>query len=306
MESHIRIKISANRTALQQLECSQYKVLMCLSGHADNVGRCFPSCATIAKETNLNVRTVYDVISELITYGYIKYLRKSFLDPVSGQQMNAVYQVSPCFLEIADKFIEQAYLLWGTTIESKLHINQQQNAVPESSTINQHQETTTTTKQQGPREEKPQTAKSEPQPQPQPPVQREQQAVGSQRSLPIPVSAIVKKYTSPLSIIAPLPDELSERLAKRLTQFKIGIPLARGLIHQHGYAECEKAANYHEFCSQFQEIKSPGGFYRSVLEHKLADTELIDAVNKKRDEYDSYMHTGKDYTGGAYSDFVES
>jgi hypothetical protein len=289
MESHIRIKVSANFVALQQLQCSEYKVLLCLSGHADSVGRCFPSCATIAKETNLNVRTVYDTLAELITYGYVKYLRKSFLDPVSGQQMNAVYQVSPFFLEIADKFIESALLLWGATIESKLHINQQQSYASESNTINQLQETTTTTNK-GPLTEKPQKAKSEPQPQEK---QREQQAERSQRSLPTPGSAIVKKYTNPISIIAPLPDELSERLAERLNQFKIALPLARGFVFRDGYAECEKAANYYEFVSQFQEIKSPGGFYRSILEHKLADETLtVDAAaNTRTDEYDNYLES---------------
>lgn len=288
MESHIRIKVSANRVALQQLQCSEYKVLMALAGRADNVGRCFPSCETIAKDTNLNVRTVYTVLSELITYGYIKYLRKSFQDPVSGQQMNAVYQVSPFFLEIADKFIESAILLWGTTIESKLHINQQQNEVSESSTINQPQETTTTTNNRD-SENKLQTAKSEKQEQPQI-QQREQQAERPQRSLPTPGSAIVKKYTNPISIVAPLPDELSEQLAHRLNQFKIPIQLARGFVFRHGYGECEKAANYYEFVAQFQEIKTPGGFYRSILEHRLAD-ENVTAPAASRVDYDSFLES---------------
>lgn len=291
MESHIRIKVSANFVALQQLQCSEYKVLMALAGRADSVGKCFPSCAKIADDTGLHVKTVYAAIEELMTYGYIKYLRKAFIDQVSGQQMNAVYQVSPFFLEIADKFIESALLLWGTTMESKLHINQQQSYASESSTINQPQETTTTTNTDS--DEKPQKAKSELQPQPQE-KQRKQQAERSQRSLPTPGSAIVKKYTNPLSIIAPLPDELSERLAERLNQFKISIQLARGFVFRHGYAECEKAANYYEFVSQFQEIKSPGGFYRSILEHKLADESvMVDAA-------------APDYTGGEFSDFVES
>lgn len=290
MESHIRIKVSANFVALQQLQCSEYKVLMCLSGHADSVGRCFPSCTTIAKETGLHKNTVYDALSQLITYGYVKYLRKAFLDPVSNQQMSAVYQVSPSFLEIADKFIEQAYLLWGTTSQEKVYINQQQSYASESSTINQLQETTTANNK-GPGTEQPQTAKSEMQPQKA--VQREQQAVGSQRSLPNQGSApIVKKYTNPISIIAPLPDELSERLAERLNQLKISLPLARGFVHRHGYGECEKAANYYEFCSTFQDIKSPGGFYRSILEHKLADETLtIEAADSRTGEYDNYMES---------------
>lgn len=292
MESHIRIKVSANFVALQQLQCSEYKVLMALAGRADSVGKCFPSCEKIAQDTGLHVKTVYNALSELITYGYIKYLRKAFIDEVSGQQMNAVYQVSPFFLEIADKFIEQAQLLWGTTMESKLHINQQQSYASESSTINQPQETTTTTNNRG-LEEKPQTAKSEPQPQPQK-QQREQQAERSQRSLPIPGFAIVKKYTNPISITAPFPDELSERLAERLNQFKISIQLARGFVFKYGYAECEKAANYYEFCATFQEIKSPGGFYRSILEHKLADENVtVDSAGAEArvDEYDSFLES---------------
>lgn len=285
MESHIRIKVSANFVALQQLQCSEYKVLMALAGRADSVGKCFPSCAKIAQDTGLHVKTVYAALDELLTHGYIKYLRKAFIDEISGQQMNAVYQVSPFFLEIADKFIESALLLWGTTMESKLHINQQQSYASESSTINQPQETTTTTNK-GPLEEKPPTAKSETQQ-----IQREPQAERSQRSLPTPGSAIVKKYTNPISIIAPLPDELSEQLAQRLNTFKISIQLARGFVFRHGYNECEKAANYFEFVSQFQEIKSPGGFYRSILEHKLADESVTESAAVPASEYDSFLES---------------
>jgi DNA-binding transcriptional regulator YhcF (GntR family) len=288
MESHIRIKVSANFTALKQLQCSEYKVLMALAGRADSVGKCFPSCAKIADDTGLHVKTVYAALDELLTYGYIKYLRKAFVDEVSGQQMSAVYQVSPFFLEIADKFIESAILLWGTTMESKLHINQQQSYASESSTINQRQETTTTTNNPGPEEEL-QTAKSEKQEQPQK-QQREQQAERSQRSLPNPGSAIVKKYTNPLAIVAPLPDELSERLAERLNTFKISIQLARGFVFKYGYGECEKAANYYEFCSTFQDIKSPGGFYRSILEHRLAD-ESVSVPAAAASEYDSFLES---------------
>lgn len=287
MESHIRIKVSANFVALQQLQCSEYKVLMALAGRADSVGKCFPSCAKIAQDTGLHVKTVYAALDELLTYGYIKYLRKAFIDEISGQQMNAVYQVSPFFLEIADKFIESAILLWGTTMESKLHINQQQNEVSESSTINQPQEATTTTNKTRGKEKQP-TAKSEPQKA----DSVSNKPSGSQRSLPTPGSAIVKKYTNPLSIIAPLPDELSERLAERLNQFKISIPLARGFVFRHGYLECEKAANYYEFVAQFQEIKSPGGFYRSILEHKLADDSvMVDTAAERVPDYDSFLES---------------
>ena len=285
MESHIRIKVSANFVALQQLQCSEYKVLLALAGRADHVGKCFPSCETIAKDTNLHIKTVYAALDTLITDGYIKYLRKAFRDELSGQQMNAVYQVSPFFLEIADKFIEHALLLWGTTMESKLHINQQQNYVSESSTINQPQETTTTTNNDSESEtakSKPQKAKNN---------NASHQAERSQRSLPKEGSAIVKKYTNPISIVAPLPDELSERLAERINQYKISIQLARGFVFKYGYAECEKAANHLEFVSQFQTIANPGGFYRTLLEHKLADETVMAAAETNASEYDSFLES---------------
>jgi len=286
-DSHIRIKISSNYTALQQLTCSAYKILLCLASHADSLGRCFPTNPTIQKECDLHKETVYSGLQQLIELGYVKYLRRWFLDPFTGLQMPAVYQVSPYFLEIAESNLEAAYLLWATNNTEKPTINQQQELVPKTNAINQHQN-----QQQQPTtaapEKQPQTAKSEKQKQ-----QRELQPERQQRSLTNKSSAIVKKYTNPLSIIEPLPDGLSEILATRVNTFKIPLPMARGFVFKYGYAEVEKAANYVEFCSKMQTIVSLSGFFRMALESKVYDQQLIEIETQ-------------DYTGGDLKNFVES
>lgn len=291
MESHIRIKITANRVALQQLECSQYKVLLCLAGHADKFGKSFPFPSTIAKEADLHIQTVRSALKTLITERYIKVLRKPFKDMFSGQSLPPVFQVSPFFLEIADKFLESALSFWnGGGSESISPHNQQQELPSLNNTNNQYQETTTTTKTTNrDSDEKPQTAKSEKQKTTaQPPNSAPQQKAD--------VPPRQNKFSNPTGIAQPLPDALSEKLAERLNVWKIPMPLARGLIFKFGYENVDKAANYTEFCSKMQEIQTMAGFFRTTLETNTHDAELIDAVN----------HTGKDYTGGKYSDFVES
>jgi len=242
MESHIRVKITTNWVALQQLECSFYKVLMSLAARADNIGRCFPSAETIANDCALHIQTVYKALESLSTYSYIRYIRKNAYDADTGRKMPNVYQVSPYFLEIADKFLDHAIALWnGQPIESKSYINQQQELPSLNNDSNQNQETTTTTKNSNrDSDEKPPTAKSEEQKATaQPPNSAPQQKSES--------SAIVKKFSNPSGIAQPLPDALSEKLAERLNVWKIPMPLARGLIFKFGYDNVERIRHYF-FC----------------------------------------------------------
>jgi len=286
-ESHIRVKITANFTALQQLPCSAYKILLCLASHADSLGRCFPSNPTIQKECDLSKKTVYEGVGQLIEEGYVKYLRKWFIDQITGLQMPAVYQVSPFFLDLADSCLEPALLLWATNSSKNCTINQQQELSSKTNAINQHQEPTTTTNNSGLEQKEP-TAKSEKQK-----GQQKQQPERPQRSVSNKGSGLVKKYTNPLSIIEALPDELSERLALRVQTYKIPLPMARGFVFKYGYTDVDKALNYVEFCSKMQTITSLSGFFRMALESKVYDDQVITVE-------------AHDYTGGEYQNFVES
>jgi len=285
-ESHIRVKITTNFVALQQLDCSFYKVLMALAARADSVGRCFPSAETIANDCALHIQTVYKALESLSSYSYIRYIRKNAYDPDTGRKMPNVYQVSPYFLEIADKFVDHAMALWqGQPIESKSYINQQQELTPLNNNNIQYQETTTTTKNSNrDSDEKQPTAKSEKQ-------KATAQPTNSAPQQKSESSAIVKKFTNPTGIAQPLPDALSEKLAERLNVWKIPMPLARGLIFKFGYDNVDKAANYTEFCSKMQEIQTMAGFFRTTLETNTHDAELVDAANKKRHEYDDFIES---------------
>lgn len=286
MDIHLRIKNSANRIALKDLKCSTYKVLMYLSTCADEVGRCYPSVKTIAKDCDLCDDTVYSALQDLCGQGYMHYLKKAFYDHISGKHEHAVYQVSPNFLEIAVKNLAMAEALWRRDFQNPIFSgsNQQQNHVPEASTIkqlqNQQQQPTSDSGKSEPQE---QTANRKPQKQ-----QREPQRIASQRSLPNQNSAIVKKYTNPISIIEPLPDELSEQLAQRVNTYKIPMPMARGFVHKYGYAKVEQSANYFEFARTFQAIGNAGGFFRSILEHGLYDEISVD---NRRKEFDDYLES---------------
>lgn len=304
MNSHVRVNIEANFAALQVLLCSAYKVLMYLANRADPTGVCFPAVKTIANGCGLHEDTVEKALKSLCEYGYICYLRKNAYDEVLEQKLPNVYQVSPAFLEIAPANQAAAWNKWNKYAAKISPINQQQDQVQLTSTINQlHKQ------QQQPSEneaaenvaqsenvemktsELP-TAKSQPQKQ-----QREPQRVASQRSLPIQSSAIVKKFTNPLSIVEPLPDGLSELLAERVNSYGIPKPMARGFVHKYGYEHVAKSATYFEFVRSFQgDIKNPGGFFRSVLEHGTADVDLPAAqqlieVHARKNEYDAFLES---------------
>jgi len=286
MESHIRIKISTNWIALQQLECSIYKVLMSLAARANHIGTCFPTAETIAIDCGLHIQTVYKALETLSMYSYIRYIRKNAYDVATGRKMPNVYQVSPYFLEIAEKFLDNALALWnGQPIESISYINQQQELPPLNNDNNQYQETTTTTKTANrDSDEKPQTANRKPQ-------TATAKATDSAPQQKANVPPIVKKFTNPSGIAQPLSDALSEKLAERINIWKIPMPLARGLIVKFGYDNVDRAANYTEFCSKMQDIQTMAGFFRTTLETNTHDIELVDAANKKRHEYDDFIES---------------
>lgn len=284
MNNHIRVNTEANFAALSLLLCSAYKVLMYLAGRADRVGRCWPSVRTIAEGCALHEDTVEKALKSLEAYGYICYLRKNAYDPILEQKLPNVYQVSPYFLELGRDYRQQALELWAKHAAKISPINQQQNqfqeSIPGTNTRNNNNKAL---------ESEPQTATAEP---PKQPAQRQtrSEAPKSQNS------AIVKKYTNPVSITEPLHDGLQELLAERLNSYKIPKPMARGFVFKYGYQEVSKAVTYFEFVRLFQEIASPAGFFRHILEHGTADADLPEQMQLQQ----------RDYTGGAYADFVES
>lgn len=285
MNSHIRVNLEANFAALQVLECSAYKVLMYLAGRADSIGRCYPGVTLIAQECNLHPDTVYKALNSLCELGYMLYLRKNAYDPILGKKLPNVYMVSPSFLELSDTCKVSANNLWHSHYPKISDINQQQNQVPGINNSNQYQNQ----QQQGPETEtaKPQTAKPQKQP-----AQRQTRSA----AITTGNSAIVKKYTNPVSITEPLPDGLQELLAERLNSYGIPKPMARGFVFKYGYETVHKSCSYFEFVRLMQDIQRPGGFFRSILEHGSADADLPEQMQLVE----------RDYTGGSLADYVES
>lgn len=303
MTLHIRIQNAANLIALQVLECSAYKVLMYLATRADKVGRSYPAVETIAQDCAMHTQTVYKALDSLVAEEYICYLRKNAYDPIIGKKLPNVYMVSPHFMELAADNLIEAHNLWSSHFTKISYINQQQNHVQESVPYNQLQK-----QQQQPQKVNPdtnaenfenanpkisktQTAKSQPQ-------KTASAATTTQRSEnKARSSAIVKKYTNPLSITEPLPDGLSELLAERVNSYGIPKPMARGFVFKYGYEHVSKSATYFEFVKHVQsDIKSPAGFFRSILENGTADSDLpeqMQLVGGSRDysEYDDYLES---------------
>jgi len=94
MNSHTRIQCTANITAIQQLDCSSYKILMYLACRSNQYGTCFPYGVTIAKDTGIEQKTVYSKLNELVTYGYIKYLRNAHHNRFTNESTPPLFQVS--------------------------------------------------------------------------------------------------------------------------------------------------------------------------------------------------------------------
>lgn len=272
MESHIRIKFTASLTALQDLEPYSYKVLMYLATRSDHLGVCFPAPKTIAEHIGISTDCVYDKLQELFTFGYARLQRNAYYDRLTKKSTPAVFQVSPHFLEIAEKFYAESLELWNIGFQNrfKTESNQQQELTSEQTAINQPQETTTTTNNRDSENESA-TAKSE-----KPKQQREQTNSAPQQKASVP--PIVKNYTNPILITQPLPD-LNEQLAESLSSIAIKIIMARGFIAQYGYDLCNLAYKHLQHIQQNQTIDNPAGFYRYLLQSNMAN--VLPTIAKK-------------------------
>lgn len=286
MESHIRVKCSAIRTAIQQLECSTFKVLMTLASYTNQYAICFPTPKRIADDANMCAKTVYSALDELEMYGYIKYLRRAYYNRFTNESTHAIFQVNPHFMEIADEFFPDALRMWQENGKGIFFLsNQQQEPTSVNNDSIQRQETTTTNNNRDSEKESA-TAKSEP-------TKTTAQQTNSAPQQKRESSAIVKKYTNPILITSEL-EALQESLAVKLSELEIKISLARGFIVEYGYAQCEIAHRHLQFLLTKQKIENPSGFYRYLLQSNMAN--VLPSMNVK----------DRDYSGGQYSHFVES
>jgi len=266
MESHIRIKFTASLTALQDLEPYAYKTLMYLATRSDHLGVCYPAPKTIAEHIGISVDTVYDKLQELFTFGYARLLRNAFYDRLTKKSSPAVFQVSPHFLEIAEKFFSESMSLWDSGFQNRVkpESNQQQEQASEQTAFNQPQETTTTTNNRDSEKER---ANRKPPKQEQPQQRKQTKQAQAEKS---ESSAIVKKYTNPILIDHEL-EALQESLAQNLVGLGIKVLMARGFITEYGYESCNIAYHNLRYLTTRQTIDNPSGFYRYLLQNHLAD-----------------------------------
>jgi hypothetical protein len=296
MDLHVRVYNAQNLEAMRCLTKTAYMVLQYLVCRADSLGRCFPSAGRIAEDTGCHEDVVYRVLQTLEGEKYIGYIRRNQQDPATGRWLPNVYIVSPFFICLAEENQEKAVALWNTiypnfvpTFRHFIGTNQQQEpeslnnaSYPESVTNNNNQnfsesvgagETPQTKKPSGKKEQK---AKSEPpKNQDDSDDSQNQQSEASQRSKKRGGSAENPNYRNPDPIAAPIPDDVLERLANRVNQLGVPIPLARGFVMAYGGEICEAALlQLQATKSKGQEIKNEGGFFRHLLQNNLIDKSL--------------------------------
>lgn len=319
MDSHIRVYIEANWNALGCLPPIAYKVLISLCQRADMLGRCFPSAERIADDCGCHVDSVWTSLKTLEDGRYIGYLRRNEQDPVTGRWMPNVYMVNPHFICIALEVQDSAMQLWSSVytnhpmpLSEKLGTNQQQEPAPETNTNKPKKETNNNNQhslenvgagddsqnQKAP-DSKKQKAKSEkPKSQDDSDDSQNQQGEAPQRSKKRGSSAENPNYRNPDPIAAPIPDDVLERLANRVNQLGVPIPLARGFVMAYGGEICESALlQVAAAKSKGQEIKNEGGFFRHLLQNNLIDKSLpkiLQTTNKNP------------YAGYSWSDFGET
>ena len=98
---------------------TSFAILRYLISRSDEMGRCFPSQGTIGADCRLEPRTVRIHLEKLEKLDLVRYLRRQGRDPITGQQMNNVYIITPSYLMIGDKF-RRAPRLYGTGLRMEL------------------------------------------------------------------------------------------------------------------------------------------------------------------------------------------
>lgn len=113
MDSYSAAYVQAERAALRALPCWAYCVLRYLCSRADELGRCFPSVATIAQELGYDSdSSIYEALDLLESRCLIGYLRRNERDLLTGKPIPNVYQISPYYLMIREELIPEALRFW--------------------------------------------------------------------------------------------------------------------------------------------------------------------------------------------------
>lgn len=298
MELHTRVYNAANLEALRCLTKTAYAVLQYLVCRADSLGRCFPSAERIANDIGCHEDVAYRMLQILEDERYIGYLRRNAQDEVTGKWLPNVYIVSPFFICLAEENQEKAENLWRKvypnfvpTFRHFIGINQQQEPASETNTI--EPESRTNNNNQHFSEsvgagEKPQAKKSPVEKSKKPKSEKpksqsdsdgeDQQGNAPQRSKKRGGSAAA--YKNPDPIAAPIPDDALERLANRVNQLGVPIPLARGFVNAYGGSLVESALLQVAAAKRKgQEIANEGGFFRHLLQNNLVDVSLPEILS---------------------------
>ncbi|MEQ5796395.1 helix-turn-helix domain-containing protein [Paracoccus sp. NFXS7] len=82
------IKVMSAVWDIEGIDSSECLVLIALADHADDLGRCYPSIARLAKRTKLSGRGIQKVISRLIEKGFVT------VTPCAGQGGANLYTVT--------------------------------------------------------------------------------------------------------------------------------------------------------------------------------------------------------------------
>lgn len=305
MSSHTRTYIETDDLAIGTLSCHAYKVLRYLANRADNLGRCFPKQETIheALGGTGDDRHVHRAINDLIQRGWIAYLRHNQYDSATGRKLPNVYQVNPEYICIAEQHQAEAAMMWARVGKS---LSPSDSGVTLTNNNNQHHESDTIkpapgtnnnnqhTQEQGvSTAAKPKTLRAEKAEKP----QRSTEPASQSEALPLlpPSSAPPpNRLPNPASIGHALPDEAREKLAGRLREFGIPMPMARGFVVEYSVLLIEQAYTQTSAALSSGSITKPGGFFRTILQSNLVDPGLPGTAEKER------------YTTGKYADIIAS
>jgi hypothetical protein len=315
----------ANRAAIRHLSDIGYKVVQCLITHANELGICWPGIRLIAEETGKSKDSVQVALEELEGTGCIAYIRRNERDAYTGQKLVNIYQVSPLLLHIRPEFEAQAWQSWknahgkefalfaasaslsyseqdrtnnrtnDSQSVSDLHQNQQQQEPLES----EHSLSATAHS----REDKQERRQDQRKGLDRTPATHQQRSANNQTSRAgQPPGARRPIYTELAPVAKALPDELQERLAKRVRE-EADIPLrmARGLNTQYGWNTVEVALN-NPFV---RKADNPGGYLRWLIQGQRIDPQVDLPLDPMERLARRLSNDGKCYTTGEFADFIE-
>lgn len=289
---HKRVDIPQDDIALRVLSGSQYKVLHYLINRADSRGVCYPGHDRIASETGFTRPTVQNAMAILNRRDLIRYIRRDGYDPVTKRQVPNVYQINPTYICLDPNFVAESRALWTSltnqcrndSVQSPLGRNQQPTSVNQyqyPTPVNQFQGTNTNN--QRPSNTKliqpPSNPLQTPEGEDRKAVQKkdaladEQPRKNNNQRNAQPEkeqsSAAREKYHNPEPINSNLPDPTHEALAFAIRELGISMRLARGFVVTYGVRRCEVALE--SVREMGQDVKSPAGLFRSIVQNGLAD-----------------------------------